>query len=104
MAARDQPQFRGETEGEFVAWLRQIMAHAGAAMVRKFKGTASRNVGREQQLDRQFEQSSVALGRLVRAPDSSPSLIASRREAVVVLADTLALLPSEHLAAPALAQ
>ena len=29
MAARDFPQFRGETEAEFIAWLRRILAHTG---------------------------------------------------------------------------
>lgn len=96
MAARDLPQFRGETEAEFVAWLRQILANTGAAMIRKYKGTQSRNVGREWRFERQLDRSSTALGRLLAAPESSPSRIASRREAAVVLADALARLPSDY--------
>jgi RNA polymerase sigma-70 factor (ECF subfamily) len=96
MAARDLPQFRGQTEAEFVAWLRQILANTGAAMIRKYKGTQSRDVGREQQFEQQLDRSSTALGRLLNAPESSPSQIASRREAAVVLADTLARLPDEY--------
>jgi RNA polymerase sigma-70 factor (ECF subfamily) len=96
MAARDLPQFRGETEAEFVAWLRAILANTGAAMVRRFRGTQSRNVGREWRFEQQLDRSSVALGRLAAAPDVSPSRIASRREAAVVLADALARLPNEY--------
>jgi len=96
MAARDLPRFRGATEAEFVAWLRQIMANAGAAMIRKFKGTQTRNICREEQFERRLEQSSINLERLITAPISSPSRIASRREAAVVLADTLSRLPAEY--------
>jgi RNA polymerase sigma-70 factor (ECF subfamily) len=96
MAARDLPQFRGTTEAEFVAWMRQIMANAGAAMIRRFKGTQTRNVAREELLERKLEQSSIALERLITEPESSPSRIASRREAAVVLADALAKLPEEY--------
>jgi RNA polymerase sigma-70 factor (ECF subfamily) len=96
MAARDLPQFRGETEAEFVAWLRQILASTGAAMVRRYKGTHSRNVARESRFEQQLDRSSTALGRLVTGPDSSPSRIASRREAAVVLADALTRLPEDY--------
>jgi RNA polymerase sigma-70 factor (ECF subfamily) len=95
LAARDLPQFRGETEAEFVAWLRQILTHAGAALVRKYKGVRTRDIRRERQLEQQFERSSLAMGRLVAAPNASPSRIASRREAAVILADALTRLPQE---------
>jgi RNA polymerase sigma-70 factor (ECF subfamily) len=96
MAARDLPQFRGKTEAEFVAWLRQILANTGAAMIRKYKATRSRDLGREQRFEQQLDRSSMALGRLVAGPESSPSRIASRREAAVVLADALTLLPDDY--------
>jgi hypothetical protein len=76
------PQFRGETEAEFVAWLRQILANTGAAMIRRYKGTRSRELGREQQFEEQLDRSSMALGRLIAGPDSSPSRIASGNLAV----------------------
>jgi RNA polymerase sigma-70 factor, ECF subfamily len=96
LAARDLPQFRGETEAEFVAWLRQILTNAGAALIRTYKGTQTRDLRRERHLHRQFEQSSIALGRLIAAPNSSPSRIASRRESAVILADALTRLPQEY--------
>lgn len=96
LAARDLPQFRGETEAEFVAWLRQILTNAGAAMVRKYRGTQTRDLRRERQVDHQWERSSLALGRMAAAPSASPSRIASRREAAVILADALTRLPQEY--------
>jgi RNA polymerase sigma-70 factor (ECF subfamily) len=94
-AIRDFPQFRGQTEGEFVAWLRQILANTGAAMIRRYKGTQHRDVTREQRYQRQLDRSSIALGRLATAP-ASPSHIAARRESSVMLADALAQLPEDY--------
>ena len=34
------PQFRGSTEAELTAWLRQILAHAMAHEFRRYRGTA----------------------------------------------------------------
>lgn len=95
-ATRDFNQFRGETEAEFVAWLRQIMANTGAAMVRKYKSTKRRDVRREQSIEQQLNRTSMALGGLIAARDPAPSRIASRKEEVVVLADALAQLPDDY--------
>jgi RNA polymerase sigma-70 factor (ECF subfamily) len=96
MAARDFAQFRGETEAEFIAWLRQILANTGAAMIRRFKGAQSRDIGRELGFEHTLDRSSIALGQLAAAHSFSPSRIASRREAAVVLADALAKLPDDY--------
>src|SRR3954447_22166752 len=96
MAARDFPQFRGETEAEFIAWLRQILANSGAAMIRRFKGAGSRDVDRELRFGHTLDRSSTALGQLIAEQNNSPSRIASRREAAVVLADALAQLPDDY--------
>lgn len=96
MAARDLPKFRGETEAEFIGWLRQILANVGAAMIRRYKRTQSRDVACEARLEHQLEQSSVALCGLAAASDASPSRIASRCETAVVLAEALAQLPNDY--------
>src|SRR4051812_46516250 len=96
MAARDFPQFRGETEAEFIAWLRQILANSGAAMIRRFKKAGSRDVDREERFGHTLDRSSTALSQLLAERSNSPSRIASRREAAVVLADALAKLPDEY--------
>jgi RNA polymerase sigma-70 factor (ECF subfamily) len=95
-AIRDFAQFRGHTEAEFIAWLRQILTNTGIAMIRRYKGTKLRDVAREQRFQHQLERSSVALGRLAATRDDSPSRIADRREGAVVLADALAQLPEDY--------
>ncbi len=94
-AARDFPQFRGASEGEFRAWLRQILASLLANLVRHYQGTQRRDIRLERQLSVELDQSSVALDRGLVAPISSPSQQAARREQGVVLADALARLPPD---------
>jgi RNA polymerase sigma-70 factor (ECF subfamily) len=40
-------RFAGGSEKEFLAWLRKIMAHNAADFVRRFRGAAKREAGRE---------------------------------------------------------
>src|SRR5947209_10676268 len=60
-AHRDFAQFRGRTEAELAAWLRQILAHNLANLVRHYRGTQRRDVRLEQQLALEVEESSHAL-------------------------------------------
>jgi len=46
-AHRDFERFQGETEAEWLAWLRRILAHNAADFVRRYRGTAKRRPGRE---------------------------------------------------------
>ncbi len=94
-ACRDFPQFRGTTEREFLAWLRQILASLLANLVRHYQGTQRRDVRLERQLAVELEQSSQALDRSLAAPHSSPSELAIRREQSVVLAQALGRLPED---------
>ncbi|MCA9262725.1 MAG: sigma-70 family RNA polymerase sigma factor [Planctomycetales bacterium] len=94
-AARDFSQFRGETEAEFVAWLRRILANTGAAMARRYRSQA-RDVTREQRFVRTLDQSSVAMSGLATGIENSPSQIAACKERAVVLADALAELPADY--------
>jgi RNA polymerase sigma-70 factor (ECF subfamily) len=95
-AYRDFPQFRGTTEGEFMGWLRGILASLLANLVRHYQGTQRRDVRLERQLAVELDQSSLALDRGLVAPQSSPSEQASRREQSVLLAEALGRLPEEH--------
>jgi RNA polymerase sigma-70 factor (ECF subfamily) len=94
-AYRDFPQFRGTTEKEFLAWLRQVLASLLANLVRHYQGTQRRDVRLERQLAVELEQSSQALDRGLAAPQSSPSEQAARREQSVLLAEALARLPDD---------
>jgi RNA polymerase sigma-70 factor, ECF subfamily len=95
-AVRGLEQFRGATEAEFLAWLRQVLTHAIRHEARRFAGTAARDVAREESLERELEQSSARLGEMFAAGGSSPSAGAERAEARVELAALLARLPEEY--------
>ncbi len=88
--------FRGKSEGEFINWLRGIMAARIATMVRHFVGTQGRNVGRERDLQVNLDQSSRAIDRGLVALQSTPSQKLERSELQVMFADTLAKLPADY--------
>jgi RNA polymerase sigma-70 factor (ECF subfamily) len=46
-AHRDFERFRGDSEKEWLAWLRKILAHNAADFVRRYRGTAKRQARRE---------------------------------------------------------
>ena len=94
-AARDFPQFRGSSEAEFRAWLRQILASRLLNLGRHYQGTQRRDVRLERQLAIELEQSSQTLDRGLVAAQSSPSQQAIRREQAVLLADALGRMPED---------
>lgn len=83
------PQFRGETEAEFVAWLRRILARCLAMLVRRYRGTAARDPRRERAIEGALDRSSLALGKVLPASIPTPSQVAAERERCVILADAL---------------
>jgi RNA polymerase sigma-70 factor (ECF subfamily) len=85
-------QFRGRSEGELAAWLRQILARNLAMAVRDF-ARAKRDVGREQSLEAALAQSSSRLEAWLVAEQSSPSQRAERNEQALLLAEALEQLP-----------
>lgn len=95
-ACRDLPQFRGQTEAELLAWLRQILAHVMAHEIRRYVGTQQRDLAREVSLEQSLAQSSRRLGDLLAGSESSPSRQAVRHEQEVLLAEVLARLPEDH--------
>jgi len=98
-AHRDFPKFRGESEGEFVAWLRAILVHNLAHLIERHVLTEKRDVRREvslHQLGKSVERSTMRLHHFLADREESPSSLASRRERAVVLADHLAQLSSNY--------
>lgn len=95
-AHRDFARFRGQTEAEFVGWLRQILAANLIDLVRRYCGAQRRDVRLERQLVDELEQSSQAMGLVLVAKQSSPSQQAARRELAVLLADALKNLPADY--------
>lgn len=92
-AARDFAGFRGITDGELAAWLRQVLVRNLANVVRHYLGTRRRDVRLEQELVVELDQSSHLLDRGLAARGSSPSQQAIRHEQAVLLADALERLP-----------
>ena len=88
-------QFNGTSEAEFMQWLRKIMAHTAAKMIRHYS-QQKRNVNVEHQLEQGLNQSSLNLGDLLASPGSSPSQRAMRRERAKVFADALSVLKTEY--------
>jgi RNA polymerase sigma-70 factor (ECF subfamily) len=89
-------QFRGSTEAQFLAWLRQILVGILANQVRRYFGTKRRDVRLERELQDDLDRSSMALGNHMIASQSSPSSQASRREQAVLLADAIGGLPEDY--------
>ncbi|MHC4931702.1 MAG: sigma-70 family RNA polymerase sigma factor [Planctomycetota bacterium] len=96
LAVRNRSQFRGRSEAEFVAWLRRIAANCLAMAVRRYRGTAARDLGREQAYVGALGRSSAALAKLLPADQTTPSQQAQRRELDVVVADAVAALPADY--------
>jgi RNA polymerase sigma-70 factor (ECF subfamily) len=84
--------FRGRTDAELAAWLRQILARHLAHLIRDF-ARAKRDAAVERSLEAALGESSARLGDWLAAGQSSPSDRAARDEAAVRLADALAELP-----------
>lgn len=91
-AHRQFDQFRGGTAEQMAAWLRKILAHNLADALRGLEA-AKRNLNRQQSLEDEMSRSSMRLGGLLAADQSSPSLNLRREERAVQLANALASLP-----------
>jgi RNA polymerase sigma-70 factor (ECF subfamily) len=95
-AQRDFGQFRGNTEGELVDWLRQILASKLVDLARRYLGTRRRDVRLERQFAEELDSSAAALGMAMARAGSSPSESAVRRERAVLLADAIKSLPADY--------
>ena len=89
-------EFRGQSERELGRWLRTILAHRIAKLVRKYLGTQRRDVRIEQQLNTQMDESSRHLEHGLEGSLTSPSEAVERRELAVFLADAIERLPDDH--------
>ena len=95
-AHRKRDQFRGQSEAEMAAWLRQMLVFA-IADARRDLHRAKRDVARERTLAAEVEGSSYQLEALAVAADqSSPSQRAVRHENMLRLAAALLQLPEDQ--------
>lgn len=91
-AHRDIDKFRGQTDEELAAWLRQALVHNLANAARDF-ARAKRDVRRERSLQDSIDHSSCRLEAWLASGDSSPSQRADRNEQLGLLANAMAELP-----------
>lgn len=84
--------FRGTTDAERAAWLRQILARNLAHVARDF-ARDKRDCSREQSLQQNLDRSSARLEAFLASDQSSPSQRATRNEEVLRLAAALEQLP-----------
>jgi RNA polymerase sigma-70 factor (ECF subfamily) len=95
-AHRQFERFRGQSEGELVNWLREILAGSLAQVIRRYYKTQRRDLRLEQELAAELGASSQGMIKNLVAPRSSPSDAAVRREHSVLLADALQELPESY--------
>lgn len=93
-AYRDFRNFRGGTEAEWLAWLRQILSHNAANFIRHWQTTGKRQARREVSL---ASEDSSAGPRLDPSDNGeSPSQQLMRKEREVLVADAVARLPPDY--------
>jgi RNA polymerase sigma-70 factor (ECF subfamily) len=92
-AYRKREQFRGQSEAEFRAWLRTILARLLADAARR---CGQGQAGRAQSLERALEESSERLERWLATDDSSPSQGVLWEERMLELAEALARLTEDQ--------
>ena len=95
-AHRGLASFRGNTEGEWLGWLRQILSHNAADFVRHYGQAAKRQAGREVRLGPTDSQQSNAGGFEPAAPGETPSEMLVRHEVELQLADAIAALSDDY--------
>ncbi len=94
-AHQQQKAFRGQTDAQKAAWLRQILAHNLADAIRRF-GRAKRDIAQERSLQAALDQSSARLEGWIAAEQSSPSNQAVKNEQIVKVSKVLQTLPESQ--------
>jgi RNA polymerase sigma-70 factor (ECF subfamily) len=98
-AHRDFPQFRGETEQEFIAWLRKILVNNLVVAVRRHVKAGKRDVRRDVSLEQvraSLDRSALQMAAVLAHNGTSPSARVLREEMLVRLADHLAELAPDY--------
>jgi RNA polymerase sigma-70 factor (ECF subfamily) len=92
-AHQEREQFRGQSDGERAAWLRQILARSMIDALRKYGRQSDR---RDRSVEVALEESSCRLEALLAASTSSPDAKFEHHEQVTRLADALEQLPEDQ--------
>ena len=95
-AHRDFGQFEGQTEQEWLAWLRQILAHNTGDAVRHFGQAEKRDVRREVPLNDAGSSAAVPNAREPASLEASPSQWAMHNERELLLAEAIERLDDDY--------
>jgi RNA polymerase sigma-70 factor (ECF subfamily) len=88
--------FAGSTLGEFVAWMEAVLASRVEKLVRRYFGTARRDLRLERELAAGFAESSRMLCELSIDPRANPSGVVADREQAVRVAAAVQTLPDDQ--------
>ena len=94
-AYRDFARFHGNTEAEWLAWLRRILAHNAADFIRQYHGTDKRQARREVSLGQPGSSSAVGPPEPADRGES-PSQQVMRKERELQLAEAVAKLAPDY--------
>jgi RNA polymerase sigma-70 factor (ECF subfamily) len=96
-AHRGFADFRGASEGEWLAWLRQILAHNTQDLVRRYRQTEKRRVEMEVSLDAPLQGASGSfLNEPIDLLGQTPSQLLSAQEQEISLANAIMQLSEDH--------
>lgn len=95
-AHRQFPNFQGHSEGEFIRWLRAILAGKLANVIRHYLGTQARDPRLERELQVDLDASSCELAVIVADRQRSPSQEVVGQEQGLLVAQALARLPEDY--------
>ena len=96
-AHRGFEEFRGVSEGEWLAWLRMILTHNTQDFVRRYRQTEKRAVHREVSLDAPLPGLSASFRSEPEDSDAeTPSQLLSRQEQEIALANAIGQLSPDH--------
>lgn len=95
-AHRGLNNFRGTTDGEWLAWLKRIVQHNAADFVRRYGKAGKRRAARERSLDARAGDDSEAPACEPRDPGQTPSQIVLRREEELEISRAVSRLPEDY--------
>ena len=94
-AHRGFAKFQGQTEAEWLAWLRQILSHNTVDFIRRYR-TDKRRVGREVPLNAPGNGALSSYFRDTEGDCETPSRILAEQEQEIELANAIAQLSDDH--------
>lgn len=89
------PNFNGQTEGEWIAWLKQILKHNATDFVRRF-GAAKRRATLEVAISTGNDSTYFRAAPELSSHGESPSQMMVRREQEILISEALATLPENY--------